>query len=95
MKKNIEKIIITVFRELRKYCTSSEEELMINDSYYDDYDLKENLPFDSKTVHGGLGCDPITGAVSFPIFQTATFRHRDFQISTGYDYTRLQNPTRQ
>lgn len=84
-----------MFRELRKYCTSSEEELMINDSYYDDYDLKENLHFDSKTVHGGLGCDPITGAVSFPIFQTATFRHRDFQISTGYDYTRLQNPTRQ
>ncbi len=68
---------------------------MINDSYYDDYDLKENLHFDSKTVHGGLGCDPVTGAVSFPIFQTATFRHRGFQVSTGYDYTRLQNPTRQ
>ncbi len=68
---------------------------MIIDSYYDDYDSKENLHFESKTVHGGLGCDPITGAVSFPIFQSATFRHRDFQISTGYDYTRLQNPTRQ
>lgn len=68
---------------------------MIIDSYYDDYDLKENLHFESKAVHGGLGCDPITGAVSFPIFQSATFRHRDFQVSTGYDYTRLQNPTRE
>ena len=42
-----------------------------------------------------MGCDPISGAVSFPIFQTATFRHREFGVSTGYDYTRLQNPTRQ
>ena len=68
---------------------------MINDSYYDKFDRKEKLHFDSKVVHGGLGCDPITGAVSFPIFQTATFRHREFGVSTGYDYSRLQNPTRQ
>lgn len=68
---------------------------MINDCYYDSFDTKENLHFDSKVVHGGLGCDPITGAVSFPIFQTATFRHREFNVSTGYNYTRLQNPTRQ
>lgn len=68
---------------------------MRQDNYYEKYDKKENLRFDSKVVHGGLGCDPITGAVSFPIFQTATFRHREFGVSTGYDYTRLQNPTRQ
>ena len=68
---------------------------MINENYYESYDLKEDLHFDSKVVHGGLGCDPITGAVSFPIFQTATFRHRRFGVSTGYDYSRLQNPTRQ
>lgn len=65
------------------------------DNYYANYDKKESLHFDSKVVHGGLGCDPITGAVSFPIFQTATFRHRAFGVSTGYDYSRLQNPTRQ
>ena len=68
---------------------------MINECYYDNYDKKENLSMDSKVVHGGMGCDPITGSVSFPIFQTATFRHRAFGISTGYDYSRLQNPTRQ
>lgn len=68
---------------------------MINDCYYDDFDNKENLHFDSKAVHGALGCDPITGAVSFPIFQTATFRHREFGVSTGYNYSRLLNPTRQ
>lgn len=68
---------------------------MVNKCYYDSYDRKENLHFDSKVVHGALGCDPMTGAVSFPIFQTATFRHRGFGISTGYNYSRLQNPTRQ
>ncbi len=68
---------------------------MRQECYYNEFDRKENLHFDSKVVHGGLGCDPITGAVSFPIFQTATFRHREFDLSTGYDYTRLQNPTRQ
>jgi cystathionine gamma-synthase len=68
---------------------------MTNDCYYDSFDKKENLHFDSKVVHGGLGCDPITGAVSFPIFQTSTFRHRTFDVSTGYNYSRLQNPTRQ
>lgn len=35
------------------------------------------------------------GAISFPIYQTATFAHEGFMGSTGYDYTRMQNPTRQ
>ena len=68
---------------------------MIEENYYAEFDRKENLSFDSKVVHGALGCDPISGAVSFPIFQSATFRHRDFGISTGYNYSRLLNPTRQ
>ncbi|MCD8097249.1 MAG: PLP-dependent aspartate aminotransferase family protein, partial [Lachnospiraceae bacterium] len=36
-----------------------------------------------------------TGAVSFPIYQTATFAHPEVGQSTGYDYSRLQNPTRE
>jgi cystathionine gamma-synthase len=36
-----------------------------------------------------------TGSVSFPIYQTATFAHPDVGTSTGYDYSRLQNPTRE
>lgn len=35
------------------------------------------------------------GAVSFPIYQTATFAHPGVGQSTGYDYSRVQNPTRQ
>ena len=68
---------------------------MIEENYYSDYDRKENLKFESKTVHGALGYEPVTGAVSFPIFQSATFRHKSFDVSTGFYYSRLENPTRQ
>ncbi len=68
---------------------------MKHECYYDDFSRKENLHFDSKAVHGALGCDPMTGAVSFPIFQSATFRHKSFDVGTGFLYSRLQNPTRQ
>lgn len=68
---------------------------MKDECQYNDFDRKENLHFESKVVHGALGYEPITGAVSFPIFQTATFRHKAFDVSTGYYYSRLENPTRQ
>lgn len=35
------------------------------------------------------------GAISYPIYQTATYAHPGAGQSTGYDYSRLQNPTRQ
>ena len=35
-----------------------------------------------------------TGAISFPIYQTATYEHPEVGQSTGFDYSRLQNPTR-
>lgn len=69
--------------------------MMDSECYYDEFDRKENLSFDSKAVHGALGYDPISGSVSFPIFQSATFRHKTFGLSTGYLYSRLENPTRQ
>lgn len=39
--------------------------------------------------------DNLYGTVSYPIFQTATFAHPSVGNSTGYDYSRLQNPTRE
>lgn len=44
-------------------------------------------------VHGCRQAD-YTGALSQPIYQSATFRHPGFQQSTGYDYSRCGNPTR-
>ncbi len=35
------------------------------------------------------------GALSYPIYQTATYAHPGVGQSTGYDYSRLQNPTRE
>ena len=46
---------------------------MKNFSNYNDYSTKEELHFESKAVHGALGTEPLTGAVSMPLFQTATF----------------------
>ncbi len=66
---------------------------MKNFTNYEDYDKKEHMKFGSRAVHGALGIEPLTGSVSFPIFQTATFRFRGLQDSLGFDYTRLQNPT--
>ena len=51
---------------------------------------------DIKTIciHGSDWKDP-TGCISVPIFQSATFGHPELGESTGYDYTRVQNPTRE
>lgn len=51
----------------------------------------------TKCIHGNnesrnFDC---TGSVSFPIYQTATFAHPSVGNSTGYDYSRSQNPTRE
>ncbi len=51
--------------------------------------------FESKAVHGALGTEPLTGAVSMPVFQAATFRHPELGTTTGFAYSRLENPTRQ
>lgn len=53
------------------------------------------LQLDSLLVHGNKGADPYTGAISFPIYQSATFRHPGPNQSTGYDYSRSENPTRE
>jgi cystathionine gamma-synthase len=45
-------------------------------------------------VHGATPFEAVTGAVSMPIFQNATFCHPTLGQSTGYDYSRCQNPTR-
>lgn len=57
------------------------------------------LTIESKCLHLEAqedekdGCQHY-GAVSFPIYQTATYAHPGVGQSTGYDYSRLQNPTR-
>jgi len=49
----------------------------------------------TRSVQIGVGRDEKTGGISFPIYPSATYRHPGVGQSTGYDYTRSGNPTRQ
>jgi cystathionine gamma-synthase/cystathionine beta-lyase len=55
----------------------------------------EQKSLESRIVQLGVGRDEKTGAISFPIYPSATFRHPGVGESTGFDYTRSGNPTRQ
>lgn len=49
---------------------------------------------ETTLVHGVTPFDPVTGAISVPIYQSSTFRHPALLESTGFDYSRGLNPTR-
>jgi cystathionine gamma-synthase len=49
---------------------------------------------DTLLSRGSALFEPVTGAVSTPIYQSATFRHPALGQSTGFDYSRAINPTR-
>lgn len=49
---------------------------------------------DSVVVHGYQGCDPYTGAVSFPIYQTSTYKNPGLNSNIKFSYSRCDNPTR-
>lgn len=53
------------------------------------------MNINTQAVQIGLEWDSRTGAVTVPVYQTATFRHPALGQSTGYDYSRSGNPTRQ
>ena len=53
------------------------------------------MNFDTLCIHGSEVKYDRTGAVSVPIFQSSTFVHPGVGQSTGYDYSRVQNPTRE
>jgi cystathionine beta-lyase/cystathionine gamma-synthase len=55
---------------------------------------KTSLKPDTVICHAGLCTDEKTGAISTPIYQTATFRHHGPGRSTGWNYSRTSNPTR-
>lgn len=54
-----------------------------------------DLEFETISVRGASGGDKTTGAISYPIYQSATFKHPELNKSTGYDYSRTNNPTRE
>ena len=48
----------------------------------------------TRLIHGGVPTDPLTGAVSIPIYQASTFKQESVGVHKGYEYSRTGNPTR-
>jgi cystathionine gamma-synthase len=55
---------------------------------------KNGVSLDTLLVHGAVPFEPLSGAISTPIYQSSTFRHPGLGKSTGFDYSRTANPTR-
>ncbi|MDR2353842.1 MAG: PLP-dependent aspartate aminotransferase family protein [Deltaproteobacteria bacterium] len=53
------------------------------------------MRIESTCVHGAKDPHNRTGAIAVPIYQSSTFAHPGVGESTGYDYARVQNPTRE
>jgi cystathionine beta-lyase/cystathionine gamma-synthase len=52
--------------------------------------------FGTRAVHAGQTPDPLTGAIMTPIYQTSTYvQPRLGEPLHGYEYARVQNPTRE
>ncbi|MDF2959786.1 MAG: cystathionine gamma-synthase [Paenibacillus sp.] len=54
----------------------------------------KQLKIESRLAQIGSIEEPVTGAVSFPIYQSTAFRHPKLGQSTGFDYARTKSPTR-
>lgn len=57
--------------------------------------MKNGLNTSCLHLEGGDETELHYGAISYPIYQSATYVHPGVGRSTGYDYSRLQNPTRE
>ncbi|ANY74732.1 PLP-dependent transferase [Paenibacillus ihbetae] len=56
---------------------------------------RKPLNIESRLAQIGSVNEPVTGAVTFPIYQATAYRHPKLGQSTGFDYIRTKNPTRQ
>lgn len=51
--------------------------------------------FSTRAIHAGQSPDPSTGSVAVPIYQTSTYVYDELGKHKGYEYARVQNPTRE
>jgi cystathionine beta-lyase/cystathionine gamma-synthase len=57
--------------------------------------VSTNKPgFATTAIHTGQEPDPLTGAVSVPIYPTSTYVQEEIGKHKGYEYARVSNPTR-
>ena len=50
--------------------------------------------FATRAIHAGQAPDPTTGAVTTPLYLTSTYVHDALGEHKGFEYSRVQNPTR-
>jgi cystathionine beta-lyase/cystathionine gamma-synthase len=50
--------------------------------------------FATRAIHAGQRPDPTTGAVNVPVYLTSTYVHDALGEHKGFEYSRVQNPTR-
>jgi cystathionine gamma-lyase/cystathionine beta-lyase/cystathionine gamma-lyase/homocysteine desulfhydrase len=58
--------------------------------------MKNNrqIGFSTRAIHVGQEPDPLTGAVTVPIYPTSTYVQQGIGEHKGYEYSRVSNPTR-
>jgi cystathionine beta-lyase/cystathionine gamma-synthase len=58
--------------------------------------MKKNKQFGfaTRAIHSGQEPDPLTGAVTVPIYPTSTYVQQGIGENKGYEYSRVSNPTR-
>src|SRR5579872_1146049 len=54
----------------------------------------KTLGFATRAIHSGQEPDPLTGAVTVPIYPTSTYVQQGIGENKGYEYSRVSNPTR-
>jgi len=54
----------------------------------------KSLGFATRAIHCGQEPDPLTGAVTVPIYPTSTYVQQGIGEHKGYEYSRVSNPTR-
>ncbi|WP_372719861.1 PLP-dependent aspartate aminotransferase family protein [Immundisolibacter sp.] len=54
----------------------------------------DHLQFATRCVHGGVYKDPLYNSVVTPIYPSSTFYFEGPRQTSGYDYSRTKNPTR-
>jgi len=54
----------------------------------------KKLGFATRAIHDGQTPDPLTGAVTVPIYPTSTYVQQGIGEHKGYEYSRASNPTR-
>ncbi|MBO0469749.1 aminotransferase class I/II-fold pyridoxal phosphate-dependent enzyme [Enterococcus sp. DIV0242_7C1] len=56
---------------------------------------RDNVQTDTFLAQIGNHQNPMTGSINTPIYFSTTYEHPTLGESTGYDYTRTKNPTRE